>query len=81
MALFERPDTLEEPMDPAEERKLIRKIDFIILPYLAVCYAFFYIGQHHSLLPRETLWLTLRRQDYTILCGHIWDSRRSELVG
>ena len=44
MALFERPDELEDPMDPMEEKKLIRKIDFMILPYLAVCYAFFYIG-------------------------------------
>ena len=46
MALFDRPDALEEPVDPAEEKKLIRRIDFMILPYLAVCYAFFYIGRY-----------------------------------
>ena len=35
----------DAPYGPEEERKLIRKIDFIILPYLAVCYAFFYIDK------------------------------------
>lgn len=29
----------------AAERRLVRKIDFMILPYLAVCYAFFYIDK------------------------------------
>lgn len=28
-----------------EERRLVRKIDFMIIPYLAVCYAFFYIDK------------------------------------
>jgi hypothetical protein len=36
---------LQEPVDPAEARKLLWKIDFMILPYLAVCYAFFYIDK------------------------------------
>ena len=45
MALFDRPDSLEEPIDPAEEKKLIRRIDLMIIPYLAVCYAFFYIDK------------------------------------
>ncbi|KAI9739644.1 MAG: hypothetical protein M1834_006362 [Cirrosporium novae-zelandiae] len=45
MALFSRPDDLEEFNDPQEIKKLERKIDFMILPYLAVCYAFFYIDK------------------------------------
>jgi len=45
MALFRSPTEIHEPIDPDEERKLIRKIDLMILPYLAVCYAFFYIDK------------------------------------
>lgn len=45
MALFDHPDQINEPRDPVEERRLVRKIDFMILPYLAVCYAFFYIDK------------------------------------
>lgn len=42
-ALFN--DTSPEPYSPDEERKLVRKIDLMIIPYLAVCYAFFYIDK------------------------------------
>ncbi|KAM0787871.1 hypothetical protein ACM66B_003923 [Microbotryomycetes sp. NB124-2] len=35
----------EGSIDPAEERKLVRKIDWVILPCLAVCYAFYYIDK------------------------------------
>lgn len=45
MALFNNPADLHEDVGPAEMRKLIWKIDFMILPYLAVCYAFFYIDK------------------------------------
>ncbi|KAI9729860.1 MAG: hypothetical protein M1834_006609 [Cirrosporium novae-zelandiae] len=45
MALFDNPDELEEAIDPKELRRLERKIDFMILPYIAVCYAFFYIDK------------------------------------
>ncbi|KAJ5620958.1 hypothetical protein N7510_004942, partial [Penicillium lagena] len=45
MALFDDPDELHEDIDPAEARKVLWKIDFMILPYLAVCYAFFYIDK------------------------------------
>ena len=45
MALFDRPEQIHEPRDPVAERKLVRKIDLMILPYLAVCYAFFYIDK------------------------------------
>ncbi|KAM0807689.1 putative Major facilitator superfamily (MFS) profile domain-containing protein [Seiridium cardinale] len=45
MALFDHPDQIHEPRDPKEERRLVRKIDFMVLPYLAVCYAFFYIDK------------------------------------
>ena len=44
-ALFDNPDELHEAIDPAEERRLQWKIDLMILPYLAVCYAFFYIDK------------------------------------
>ncbi|KAK2827836.1 hypothetical protein FQN49_007294 [Arthroderma sp. PD_2] len=45
MALFSNPDDLHEYVDPKEARKLLWKIDLMILPYLAVCYAFFYIDK------------------------------------
>jgi hypothetical protein len=45
MTLFDHPEQIHEPRDPEEERKLVRKIDYMILPYLAVCYAFFYIDK------------------------------------
>lgn len=34
MAFFNSPDEVHEPIDPADERKLKRKIDWMILPYL-----------------------------------------------
>ncbi|OQN99475.1 hypothetical protein B0A48_14453 [Cryoendolithus antarcticus] len=45
MALFGSPDELHEPISHEEERRVKRKIDWMILPYLAVCYAFFYIDK------------------------------------
>lgn len=36
MAIFSTPDEVHEPIDPDEARRLERKIDFMILPYLAV---------------------------------------------
>lgn len=45
LKLFTTLDDIHEPIDPVEEAKLVRKIDFMILPYLAVCYAFFYIDK------------------------------------
>ncbi|KAJ5573466.1 uncharacterized protein N7459_007893 [Penicillium hispanicum] len=45
MALFDDPDELHEEVDPVEARRILWKIDFMILPYLAVCYAFFYIDK------------------------------------
>ncbi|KAN0096689.1 putative MFS allantoate transporter [Hyaloscypha variabilis] len=45
MALFNSPTDVREAIDPEEERKLVRKIDWMILPYLSVCYAFFYIDK------------------------------------
>lgn len=43
MALFD--SASPEPYTQDEEQRLVRKIDLIILPYLAVCYAFFYIDK------------------------------------
>ena len=45
LVLFANPDELHEAISPADQAKLQRKIDFMILPYLAVCYAFFYIDK------------------------------------
>jgi hypothetical protein len=44
LALFDSPHQIREPIDPAEEKRLVRKIDFMILPYLAVCYMFFFVS-------------------------------------
>lgn len=33
-ALFNSPDEVAEPIDPAEEKRVVRKIDMMILPYL-----------------------------------------------
>ena len=35
LALFSSPTDIREPIDPIEEKKLVRKIDLMILPYLA----------------------------------------------
>ena len=32
LALFSRPEEVDEPVDPAEEKRVVRKIDFMILP-------------------------------------------------
>ena len=45
LALFNNPSDLHEAISPADERALQWKIDLMILPYLAVCYAFFYIDK------------------------------------
>lgn len=45
LALFADVDTEHEEFSAEEEHRLVRKIDFMILPYLAVCYAFFYIDK------------------------------------
>lgn len=37
-------DEIHEPIDPEEEKRLVRKIDWIILPCLSVCYIFFYVS-------------------------------------
>lgn len=68
MALFTNPDELYEYVDPKEARKLLWIIDLMILPYLAVCYAFFYIdkvsilrdrqGSHFSSVYRSNIELT-----------------------
>lgn len=45
LALFSNPDELHEEISAEDEARLQRKIDFMILPYLAVCDAFFYIDK------------------------------------
>lgn len=43
LALFNDPKEIHAFVDPAEEKRLIRKIDLMILPCLSVCYVFFYV--------------------------------------
>jgi hypothetical protein len=45
MSLFNSPDELHEPISPEEDARVKRKVDWMILPYLAVCYVFFYIDK------------------------------------
>ena len=45
LALFSDPSELRAPVDPVEEARLVRKVDFRILILIGVCYAFFYIDK------------------------------------
>ena len=46
MTLFSSPSDLQNnPITPEEDARVKRKVDYMILPYLAVCYAFFYIDK------------------------------------
>ncbi|KXH66044.1 hypothetical protein CSAL01_05840 [Colletotrichum salicis] len=45
LALFDNVGDVHEPIDPEEERRLVRKVDWMILPYISVCYVFFYIDK------------------------------------
>lgn len=46
MTLFNSPSDLQnDPITPEEDKRVKRKVDMMILPYLAVCYAFFYIDK------------------------------------
>lgn len=44
LALFQDTEQLHNIIDSVEESKLIKKIDMIILPCLAICYVFYYVG-------------------------------------
>lgn len=48
LALFDNLEDMHESFEPGEERKLVRKIDLMILPFLAVCYALYYVLQYPS---------------------------------
>lgn len=43
LALFAQGNAQYEAIDPAENKKLVRKIDWMIIPLLSVCYAFYYV--------------------------------------
>jgi hypothetical protein len=43
LALFDNLDEMHEGFEPGEEKRLVRKIDLMILPFLSVCYAFYYV--------------------------------------
>lgn len=44
LALFDNLEDMHEGFEVGEEKKLVRKIDLMILPFLAVCYAFYYVS-------------------------------------
>lgn len=44
LALFAHGDGQHEPIDPEENKRLVRRIDWIILPFLSICYAFYYVS-------------------------------------
>lgn len=43
-ALFAQSGCSYEAIDPVENKRLVRKIDCMILPFLSVCYAFYYVS-------------------------------------
>ncbi|EXF80792.1 hypothetical protein CFIO01_01163 [Colletotrichum fioriniae PJ7] len=45
LALFDNVGDAHEPIDPEEERRLVRKVDWMIISYISVCYVFFYIDK------------------------------------
>ncbi|CZR68621.1 related to allantoate permease [Phialocephala subalpina] len=45
IALFNDPSEVHDPLDLSQEHKVMRKVDWMILPYLCVCYSFFYIDK------------------------------------
>lgn len=57
LALFDNLDDMHQGFQPGEERRLVRKIDMMILPFLSVCYAFYYVS-NPPLLPYLHLSLT-----------------------
>ena len=44
LGLVHNIEELFEAFTPEEERRVMRKVDLLILPYLAVCYVFFFVG-------------------------------------
>lgn len=55
LALFDNLEDMHEGFEPGEEKKLIRKIDLMILPFLSVCYAFYYVYSRARRLASEKL--------------------------
>lgn len=73
LALFAG-DDWDGNINPAAERKLVRKIDLMILPFLAVCYAFYYVCRCSCIqvASRQADYFP-DRQDHALLCCHLWD--------
>jgi hypothetical protein len=44
LVLFNNLDAMHQGFEPGEEKRLVRKIDLMILPFLSVCYAFYYVS-------------------------------------
>ena len=82
LVLFASGDEWHGSIDPTVERRLVRKIDLMILPFLAVCYAFYYVcRQLHSLGARPPADSSPDRQDNALLRRHIWHHGRSGSQG
>lgn len=46
---------MHQGFEPGEEKRLVQKIDMMILPFLSVCYAFYYVSNSLPLHPQLTL--------------------------
>lgn len=53
--LFDNLNDMHQGFEPGEEKRLVRKIDMMILPFLSVCYAFYYVSNSFPLYPQLTL--------------------------
>lgn len=46
LALFAGVDEIGEDIDPEEEKRLVRKIDCLLLPMCAISYIFFFVSSY-----------------------------------
>lgn len=53
LAIFAQSGEQHGDIDPAETKRLVRKIDYMVLPFLSICYAFYYVRMSSGL---EVAW-------------------------
>lgn len=73
LALFSNPDERGEEVDPVELERIIGKIDWMILPYLAVCYIFFFVDKVDRTVCVFFQWMLTDPIDYAQLRSYIQD--------
>ena len=79
LALFDNLDDIHVGFEPGEEKRLVRKIDMMILPFLSVCYAFYYVRHLNPILARR-LTCDQDRQNHTIIRSNFWNPGRLEPI-